>query len=84
MAEPGQERQADRAVDLGEQAHRRRRGSRGGRPVSYDAADYKNRNVVERCFNRLKGWRGLATRYNKHALIYRGAVVLAAIMLWLR
>jgi transposase len=45
--------------------------------------DYKNRTVVERCFNRLKGWRGLATRYDKHAVIYRGAVVLAAIMLWL-
>jgi transposase len=61
-----------------QQAQRRRRGSRGGRPATYDAADYKNRNVVERCFNRLKGWRGLATRYNKHAVIYRGAVVLAA------
>jgi transposase len=67
-----------------QQAHRRRRGSRGGRPVSYDRADYKNRNVVERCFNRLKGWRGLVTRYDKHALIYRGGVVLAAIMFWLR
>ena len=61
----------------------RRPTSRGGRPASYDAADYKNRNVVERCFNRLKGWRGLATLYDKHAVIYRGAVVLAAIMLWL-
>ena len=45
--------------------------------------DYKNRNVVERAFNHLKNWRGLATRYDKHALVYRGGVVLAAIMLWL-
>jgi transposase len=67
-----------------QQAHRRRRGSRGGRPVSYDRDDYRNRNVVERCFNRLEGWRGLATRYDKHALNYRGGVALAAIMLWLR
>lgn len=64
--------------------HRKKRGSRGGRPVSFDAEDYKNRNVVERGFNSLKNWRGLATRYDKHAITYRGSVVLAAIVLWLR
>jgi transposase len=63
--------------------HRRNRGSRGGRPVGFDAEDYKNRNVVERAFNQLKNWRGLATRYDKHALVYRRGVVLAAIILWL-
>jgi transposase len=64
--------------------NRARRGSRGGRPVGFDASDYKHRNVVERCFNQLKNWRGLATRYDKHALVFRGGVVLAAILLWLR
>jgi putative transposase len=64
--------------------HRKNKGSRGGRPVGYDVEDYKNRNVVERCFNHLKNWRGIATRYDKHALVYRGGVVLAAITLWLR
>jgi putative transposase len=64
--------------------HRKRRGSRGGRPIGYDAAEYKGRNVIERGFNVLKQWRGLATRYDKHALTYRGAVVLAAILTWLR
>jgi transposase len=54
--------------------HRRRRGSRGGRPVSHDSEDYKNRNVVERFFNRMKNWRGLATRYDKHAVVYRAAL----------
>jgi putative transposase len=63
--------------------HRTRRGSRGGRPAGFDARDYKNRNVVERCFNQIKAWRGLATRYDKHALVFRGAVVLRAILLWL-
>ncbi len=62
-------------------AHRLNRGSRGGRPVNFDAHDYKNRNVVERAFNHFKNWRGVATRYDKHALVYRGGVVLAAIML---
>jgi putative transposase len=63
-------------------AHRKRRGSRGGRPVTYDAVEYKGRNVIERGINIVKQWRGLATRYDKHALTYRGAVVLAAILTW--
>jgi transposase len=65
-------------------AHRKRRGSRGGRPVSYDRNDYKGRNTIERFFNRMKNWRGLASRYDKHAVVYRGGVVLAAILDWLR
>lgn len=63
--------------------HRKNKGRHGGRPVSYDVADYKNRNVIERFFNRMKNWRGLASRYDKHALVYRGSVVLAAILDWL-
>ena len=66
-----------------QQANRKNRGSHGGRPVGFDAEDYKNRNVVERAFNHFKNWRGLASRYDKHALVYRGGVVLAAIVLWL-
>jgi transposase len=67
----------------GQIGHRKNKGSAGGRPVAFDAHDYKNRNVVERAFNHLKNWRGLATRYDKHALVYRGGVVLASILLWL-
>ncbi len=67
-----------------EAGHRKRTGSDGGRAVGYDVEDYKNRNVVERAFNTLKNWRGLATRYDKHALVFRGGVVLAAILIWLR
>lgn len=58
-------------------------GSAGGRPVSDDAEEYKNRNVVERFFHRMKNWRGLASRYDKYARVYRGGVVLAAILDWL-
>lgn len=58
--------------------------SRGGRPVGFDSVAYRNRNVIERAFNTMKNWRGLATRYDKHAVTYRGAVVLAAILAWLR
>ncbi len=52
--------------------------------MTYIAGLYKQRNVVERAFNALKQWRGLATRYDKHALTYRGGVVLAAVLTWLR
>jgi transposase len=67
-----------------QRAHRRRRGRKGGRPVGCDPEAYKGRNVVERSFNTLKNWRGLATRYDKLAVIYRGGAVLAAILTWLR
>lgn len=65
-------------------ANRARRGSAGGRPVSYDTEDYKGRNVVERFFNRVKHWRGIASRYDKHAIVYRGTILLAAIVDWLK
>lgn len=41
-------------------ANRKRKGSAGGPPVSYDKGAYKRRNVVERSFNTLKQWRSLA------------------------
>jgi transposase len=62
--------------------HRKRRGSRGGRPPAFDSVDYRGRNVVERRFNLLKQWRGLATRYDKLAIVYRSAVVLHAAITW--
>jgi transposase len=62
--------------------HRKRRGSRGGRPPAFDPVDYRGRNVVERRFNLLKQWRGLATRFDKLAIVYRSAVVLNAVVAW--
>jgi transposase len=67
-----------------QQAHRKRRGQRGGRPIDFNPDTYKGRNVVERSFNAFKQWRGLATRYDKLALTYRGGAVLRAITIWLR
>ncbi len=64
--------------------HRRRRGRAGGRPPAFDSEIYKDRNVVERSFNDHKQWRGLATRYDKLATVYRGGAVLRAILMWLR
>jgi transposase len=66
-------------------SHRKARGSKGGRPPAFDAQTYRGRNVVERCFNKMKEWRGIATRYDKLAVTYLGGVVLAAIFrCWLR
>jgi transposase len=64
--------------------NRKRRGSQGGRPPAFDAQTYRGRNVVERSFNTVKQWRGLATRYDKLAIVYRGAAVLRAITIWLK
>jgi transposase len=64
-------------------ARRAGKGSRGGRPPQFDPKVYRQRNVVERCFNRLKHWRDLATRYAKRASIYRASLVLIAALIWL-
>ncbi len=37
--------------------------------------------MVERCANRLKQWRGIATHYEKRAINYRAAVVIASLMI---
>jgi len=66
-----------------QQRNRQRRGSRGGRPPSFDADTYRHRNVVERSYNRFKQWRGLATRYDKLAVIFRGGAILRSIIIWL-
>ncbi|MFB8170660.1 IS5 family transposase [Kitasatospora purpeofusca] len=63
-------------------ASRRRKGRRGGRPPAFDREAYKQRNTVERCINRLKNWRGLATRYEKTATVYRAGLHIAGIFIW--
>ncbi|MFE2583444.1 IS5 family transposase [Streptomyces sp. NPDC059378] len=69
---------------LDQQRHRQNRGSQGGRPAGFDPEGYKKRNTVERAINGLKGFRAVATRYEKRAYSYRGAVTLAALIIWLR
>ncbi|MGO9158783.1 transposase [Mycobacterium sp.] len=64
--------------------HRKRQGSNGGRRIGLDTQKYKRCNVIERSFNTVKNWRGLATRYDKLAITYRAAALLAAICAWLR
>ena len=65
-------------------AARKKRGRTGGRPPTFNAELYKQRNVVERSYNTFKQWRAIATRYDKLAVIYRGVAVLNAIITWLK
>ena len=53
------------------------------RPRDYDAHLYKDRNLVERLFNRLKQCRRLATRYEKTARNYMAFCQLGSIMVLL-
>ncbi|WP_184829849.1 IS5 family transposase [Streptomyces griseomycini] len=64
--------------------NRLRRGGHGGRPPGFDRGAYWRRNTIGRCFNRLKGFRGIATRYDKTATSYEAAVALASFLLWAR
>ena len=45
---------------------------------------YRYRNLVERFFNKLKHFRAIATRYEKHAANYVALVKLASTRIWLR
>ena len=50
----------------------------------YDAELYKERNIIERFFNKLKQFRRVATRYDKRLENFMGFVKLAAIAIWLK
>ncbi len=52
--------------------------------IPHDAATYKHRNCIERCFSRLKHFRRFATRYDRRTIHFTGFVHLAAAMIWLR
>jgi putative transposase len=49
-------------------------------PFNEDA--YRQRNLIERMFCRLKHWRRIATRYDKLASSFAAAVAIAAIIIW--
>ena len=48
----------------------------------YDRELYKERDLIERAFNRLKGWRRTATRYDRRSICFIAAPRLAATITW--
>ena len=53
-------------------------------PIQYDREAYKRRNLIERCVNRLKQFRRIATRYEKTARAYLSMLCIAATRLWIK
>ena len=52
-------------------------------PREIDRHLYKRRHLIENFFARLKQYRAIATRYDKRAAVFLGAIYLAASVIWL-
>ena len=48
----------------------------------YDRELYKQRNLIERVFNKLKHWRRIATRYDRRSLYFLATLHLASAVNW--
>ena len=52
-------------------------------PRNTDFALYCERNLVERFFNKIKHYRGIATRFDKLANTFMAGVLLVCVLIWL-
>jgi len=50
----------------------------------FDSDIYKQRNLIERMFCRLKDWRRIATRYDKLARNFLAAASLIGALYWIK
>jgi len=53
-------------------------------PMEYDKYIYKERNSIERFFNRIKHFRRIATRYDKTSIMFMGCLFMVGILIWLK
>jgi transposase len=51
-------------------------------PIPRDKALYRERNVIERMFCRLKYWRRTATRFDRNAKTFPAALAIATAVVW--
>jgi len=56
--------------------------SNGKQRFAFQSWLYKQRNLVERFFNRIKQFRGIATRYDKDAANFLAAIKLICVRIW--
>ena len=50
--------------------------------LDFDAAAYRQRNIIERMFCRIKDWRRIATRFDRNIKTFMAAVAIAATVIW--
>jgi transposase len=67
-----------------QRANRKRKGPAGGWPIVFDAERYRQRNTVERCFQKIKTWHGPATRYDRTPESYEAGLCLRGSIMWLK
>ena len=60
-----------------------RRRPTAKQPRKTDFALYRERNLVERFFGKIKQYRGIATRYDKLAETFLAGVLLVCVLIWL-
>lgn len=51
-------------------------------PWEYDRELYRQRNLIERAFNKLKHWRRIATQYDRRSIYFLSALYLVASIIW--
>jgi transposase len=52
--------------------------------IPHDTTLYKQRNRIERCFNKLKHFRRFATRFDRRAAYFLAFIHIASAMIWMR